>query len=131
MIKTISLVIPFNKEKGLSIWLQIRKSKDLLNGLLEFPGGKIESKEEPIEAAIREFEEEVGVIIKKDELSLLKIHTHSSDSKQLFYIYGFHCDTSRLSLEGWNHFSNQNLDSYRGKIPSENLIFLKDIIRTL
>lgn len=49
--------------KNRKIFIQKRKSKGLMAGLWEFPGGKIEA-EKPEEAAVREVKEEVGISIK-------------------------------------------------------------------
>jgi len=78
MIIPISIVIPFyQNESGIFVWTQIRKSKDELNGLLEFPGGKVEASESPALAAVREVKEEVEVDIKEGDL--LKFKNYSSE----------------------------------------------------
>ncbi|MCY0882615.1 MAG: 8-oxo-dGTP diphosphatase [Acidianus infernus] len=43
--------------------LMIKKKRGLGEGLITFPGGKVEENETPLECAIRETEEEVGVKI--------------------------------------------------------------------
>ena len=45
--------------------LLIRKKTGLGAGLINMPGGKIEQGETPVEAAIRETEEEVGLVVDK------------------------------------------------------------------
>ena len=47
-------------EKGFFLWMQKRKEVGPLDGLWEFPGGKIGPFEDPLTAAIREVKEEVN-----------------------------------------------------------------------
>jgi 8-oxo-dGTP diphosphatase len=47
--------------------MQMRSEEGPLNGAWEFPGGKVETGESAVEAAIREFKEEVGVEIQEVE----------------------------------------------------------------
>ena len=49
---------------GLFLFMQTRKEDGPLDGLLEFPGGKLEPHESAEECAQREFFEEVGISIK-------------------------------------------------------------------
>ena len=66
-----------------------RKNRSQFSGFWEFPGGKVESDETPIDAACREFMEEVGVDCPKVEE--FKIITHSYDDRSVllnvFYTY--------------------------------------------
>lgn len=57
----VSIVIFISNvnEQGLLIWMQKRREDGHLDGLWEFPGGKIEASESPYVAAIREVKEEV------------------------------------------------------------------------
>lgn len=62
MRKFISFAMPVKISKdGVTFFFQERKETGALDGKLEFPGGKIEAGESPIEACVREFEEEVGL----------------------------------------------------------------------
>ena len=60
-VTPVSIVIFISDvtEKGLSLWMQKRRENGHLDGLWEFPGGKIEAFENPRAAAIREVKEEV------------------------------------------------------------------------
>ena len=51
-------------------WLMhLRSEEKDHGGLWEFPGGKVESGEKPVNALIREIEEELGIILKAASLS--------------------------------------------------------------
>lgn len=60
----ISIVIPYKlKNKTVFLWTQERESSDRLDGLREFPGGKVQAGETAEIAGAREVFEEVGVIV--------------------------------------------------------------------
>lgn len=48
--------------------MQRRPPEAMHGGLWEFPGGKLEPGESPREAAVREIEEELGLVILQDDL---------------------------------------------------------------
>ena len=86
---SIVLVVTSVSKDGFSLWMQKREEEGTLNDFWEFPGGKVESDETPIDAACREFMEEVGVDCPKVEE--FKIITHSYDDRSVllnvFYTY--------------------------------------------
>jgi len=53
-----------------------RKKNDILGGLWEFPGGKIEEGETAEECLKREIKEELNIIVDVNELILSKIHKY-------------------------------------------------------
>ena len=72
-----------------------KKEEGSLNDFWEFPGGKVESDETPIEAASREFEEEVGVECPKIEE--FKVTTHSyTDRNVLLNVFYICHDAEKL-----------------------------------
>lgn len=128
MIKPISILIPlqFSEELGWSAWVQTRQSSDKLNGLLEFPGGKIEGAESPEEAACRETLEEAKIAVEQEEILRfgqyqfppLLIFVHLlEDKKQLFSKSGYYPLTKLISK--------------KSQIPPNNLVFLEDLGKRL
>lgn len=138
-ITPVSIVIPFRRlESGVEIWMQVRESSDDLQGLLEFPGGKIESDEIPAAAAQRELAEETGFDVQELDLNLLKIYSHSYGDKTV-NIYAFLLDvTDRddtdkdgLAPNGWYVLDTKWRDSYGKQIPQANVNIFEDLTREL
>ena len=94
-MKLISVVLPVSfSEEVVTLYTQLRKEDGPLDGFWEFPGGKIEASELPIDAAHREFVEEVGIDLNKSDLTYFSQHFHSYDDRTLlFYIFYFNSDT--------------------------------------
>ncbi|WP_412470023.1 MULTISPECIES: NUDIX domain-containing protein [unclassified Halobacteriovorax] len=83
----IAIVIPYSLESdGLVLWGQVRKEDGPLDGMIEFPGGKVESSESVKEAARREFMEEVGFGLNKINLFTQLKHEYS-DRSVFLYVY--------------------------------------------
>jgi len=66
------------------VLLAERPSEKHLEGLYEFPGGKIESTESPEEALVRELDEELGVRVEAEDLIPITFASHAYQDK------GFH-----------------------------------------
>ena len=125
----VSIVIPFKIEDNeLSIWMQRRASSDELNGLLEFPGGKVEKKETPFETAIREVKEETGVKLDTSKLKLNRTFENPLQNKTIILnIFTYECGDEFNS--DW--YKTEDLDSYFNDIPPANKKFLKDVIKSI
>lgn len=63
--------------KGGKVFLQKRMGKGLLQGMWEFPGGKIEVAEEKIDALARELREELKVELKSAEYLFDVVHSYT------------------------------------------------------
>lgn len=80
LVVAAALIDPHSK----TVLLAERPSKKHLEGLFEFPGGKVEPLESPEEALVRELKEELGICVKEDNLEPLTFASHGYEEK------GFH-----------------------------------------
>lgn len=125
MILPVSILIPYCNINGeVSISMQIRNSLDELNGLLEFPGGKIEVEESPKAAVIRETLEETGVKLDPEKVEL---HTIYKNKKLILYIFIY--KTESEDFASW--FKVREFDLFKEKIPQTNQDFLPKIMSSL
>lgn len=120
---------------GLELWVQERVETGPLNGLWEFPGGKIESGESPLIAAIREVKEEVGVQILESNLAQFKMESYEKGEK-LITLYIFLASLSEYPLDfqkgRWLKLNyEEKSEPLRGTIPSVNHGFIDELLKYL
>jgi 8-oxo-dGTP diphosphatase len=127
MILPVSIVI-FVKDigpKGLKLWMQKRDSSGPLNGLMEFPGGKIEPLESSEEAGRREVHEEVGVDV-QEFLPLFKRHPYvSGETTILLHVHFSKFQNLPEDKGEWFEFEFGKLSHHLdGLIPKVNHEFI-------
>ena len=127
MILPVSIVM-FVKDiasDGLSLWMQERVEDGPLNGLMEFPGGKIEEGESSEEAGRREVLEEVGVRV-ENYLPLFKRHSYLSGEKSiLLNVHFSNFETLPEDKGKWFSFKfDKGSDHLKGTIPEVNHEFI-------
>ena len=127
----VCIAVLFKKtENGTFFFMQTRKENGPLNGLLEFPGGKLEPHETAEECAQREFLEEVGVCI-KDSTIYERIGPYKYDySDRCVCIYAvlMRQDDIEIDEGAWVPFSLEfDETTWAGKVPEANLEIIKDI----
>jgi 8-oxo-dGTP diphosphatase len=122
----ISIVVPYiSSGEILKLWTQVRVSKDHLNGLQEFPGGKVESGETLERAGRREVQEEVGINLEKIKL----FRTYSFPNKLEISVFLYNDVESKFEMAGYENIDllMNNLD----RIPPNNIKILKDLDESL
>jgi mutator protein MutT len=124
-IVPVSIVIFVSncKKDSCDLWMQRRKENGPLDGLWEFPGGKIESQEDPIAAALREVKEEVGFECGKLKPFMIFPYRYSDRQVMLNIFYSFQ-EGSTLPTEinkKWFHINfREGPGPLKGIIPSVN-----------
>lgn len=117
-------------DEGLSVWAQERQGEGPYKGLLEFPGGKVEMDERPIDAAVREVMEEVGYIIEDpSKLNLFKLFSYTRENKTIVLnVFFMKTPDDFDDANGkWIHITKGQLSTHlKGKIPDVNHGFLDE-----
>lgn len=113
----------------LEVWVQRREDDGPYHGLLEFPGGGIESDETPLYAAVREVEEEVGIKINPDEGKYMGIYANEGKNKTvLLYVFLFPDQPGLESKGRWLKITSDRLSAeYEGEIPGPNHKIIDDL----
>ena len=131
----VALALFYRKksEEILEVWTQFREDDGIYHGKLEFPGGGIEAGEEPLTAAVREVEEEVGIVINPLDARFMGIYSNILDSKTILLNVFLFPDQPGLSTRGqWLSISKDKLSElYRGQIPTPNHQIIDDLFRSL
>lgn len=117
----------------LNVWTQVREDDGIYQGMLEFPGGGIEPGEEPLIAAVREVEEEVGISIDPIHGKLMGTYPIELAGRTiLLYVFLF---PKSVKLDGKGHWlqirSPELSAPYKGKIPAPNHKIIDDLFLAL
>ena len=131
MVTPVAIVILIKdiNEKSCKFWMQERLESGPLNGLLEFPGGKIESGEDSVEAGKREFLEEAKVELKKVILFKIKSFEYSDRNVCLFTHFSNGEGVSPASGQ-WYEFSfDEKSLPYKGRLPEVNYEIIDDLLK--
>lgn len=130
----VALAVFFRQvEDILEVWTQTREDDGIYHGLQEFPGGGIENHETPLEAAIREVKEEVGIEINFSDGKLMGIYSNQLVDKTILLNVFLFPDTPALLNKGrWLTINQVGLSSpYLGLIPKPNHQMIDDLYRAL
>ncbi|MEO8875749.1 MAG: (deoxy)nucleoside triphosphate pyrophosphohydrolase [Polyangiaceae bacterium] len=85
-MKTVIVSAGVILEKG-RVLLTQRKVGAHLEGLWEFPGGKVESGEDPRDALVRELREELGIAVTVGEAVDVTFHRYDDADKSVLLIF--------------------------------------------
>lgn len=109
------------------VWVMPRQEQGPLNGLWEFPGGKIEAMESPLEACLREVKEEVGIQLQPQKLHLMNIYRHDYTDRQVC-LYPFYTEINDLEPQGgkWIDLNDELVASQ--DIPAANNLIIRDLL---
>ena len=125
-------VVIKNTDEGAKVLLQKRVEDGPLNGLLEFPGGKVEPSEDPESCALRELHEETGLKLEKTSV-YERIGPYKYDYPDrcvCLFVVLMRQDASRENDSGhWELLPTTFVESdWEKKVPDANLMIIKDLI---
>jgi 8-oxo-dGTP diphosphatase len=119
----------------LKVWVQTRTDDGIYHGLLEFPGGGIEVAETPVEAVVREIEEEVGLRVHPNDAIFMGTYTTELKERVILLNVFLFQKKSAYSLDQvgeWLTIDEKELSSpYNGKIPGPNHRIIDDLFLSL
>lgn len=130
MIIPVSIVIPFqvNEAGETQLWFQKRKENGPLDGLLEWPGGKLEAGESPPAAGIRELKEETGVSIEIEDLTPFQNYSYEyPDRKVTLFTHLFLVRDPSVFSAGWEGFDGKEPLKLKGLVPEANEKILEEL----
>lgn len=131
----VALALFYRQKPGsvLEVWTQVRTDDGIFHGLLEFPGGGIEANESPLEAAVREVEEEVGITLSASDGRFMGVYPRYVPEKTILLNVFLFPDYPDLSGKGqWLEITQDKLSSpFEGKIPGPNHQIIDDLYRSL
>ncbi len=117
----------------LEVWVQKRVDDGPFHGLLEFPGGGVEAHEVPLQAVVREVDEEVGILVDPGLATQMGIYPNEMPNRTvLLYVFLFP-EHSELNTKGqWLEIEQTQLSApYKGQIPGPNHLIIDDLFRHL
>ena len=85
-MKTVLVAAGVLLEQG-RVLLTQRKSGSHLEGMWEFPGGKVEPGEDPKDALIRELREELGIATAVDDILDVTFHRYDEADKAVLLLF--------------------------------------------
>jgi mutator protein MutT len=129
----LALFYKITPDESLEVWVQTREDDGIYHGLLEFPGGGIEPEESPLEAAVREVWEEVGIEIKPRDGQFMGIYPNELNNRTiLLYVFLFPAYAALSGKGQWLKVEREHLSSpYLGKIPGPNHLLIDELYRSL
>ena len=128
----VSLLVVFQvTDNGVSVHMQKRRENGPLDGLLEFPGGKIQPNELPEVAAMREFSEEVEEI--SGSCKRFKMYKYDyNDRSVCLFVHIMRVEDKEFCKGSWVSLPPQFKEAdWAGVVPAANLEIISDLTKEL
>lgn len=128
----LAIFYEFNQQQ-LRVWVQTREDDGPFYGLQEFPGGGIEPGELPLEAAVREVAEEVGIVINQADGKLFGVYPNELVGKTvLLHVFLFPVYPALTGKGRWLTVESKEMSApFKGLIPPPNHKIIDDLFLAL
>ena len=111
--------------KGEKILLGLHQNTGYCDGMLGLPSGHVEEDESPIQALLREVEEEVGIVVKPHEVTMALAMARKSQDRECVD-YFFVCNLSEYPIKNCEPEKCQFWKFYYSKeLPGHLIPYLK------
>lgn len=125
----LGICLKCSTSKQVSVLVQERRESGDLDGLWEFPGGKIESFESAEQAMIRELQEEIDLNTQNMRRILFKVHSYDyKDRSLMFYSYLIDAKEIKETKACWINLFDLGT---KYPVPAANLTLVEDLKYTL
>lgn len=130
MKKVAKLVIIDNDNKYL---LMYRSGHPTFGDDPDLPGGTLEGREQPVDTMVREVFEEAGVVILKDQVSLVYEGSDYSAHQTQYSLYLTHVDERPEVVMSWEHSSYEwlELESFLEKMKAAKDLYMQMVYDVL
>jgi len=127
-MKQYTVAVVFD-HTGRSVLLMLKNRPKWQEGKFNFPGGKVESEETPIQCVVREFKEECGLLIEPERWNYTGIFSGSDEACEgnYYYVHVFATKTT----EHESPYANEDQEVYwflNGALPDNCITNIRWII---
>ncbi len=125
LLISIGIIINTFSKDHIELYLQKRSEEGPLDGFLEFPGGKFDVAEGPVDCLKRELQEEINIDISTVIYKPFQTISHTYPDRKVL-LHFFLVDGRELSLD-YTRIDFDNYPQFLHKIPEANIKIMENL----